>query len=123
MAGLRLIIYGLVKITRIELRKELLLLDINKDGQIANRVINLPRIKWDSLVDNLAEIKTGWNFFKHDINTFGGMDGREQLTARIVKERDLREVFIDIQAIDAVVVGRVGVVQKGNWVRKYSKAI
>ena len=43
--------------------------------------------------------------------------------ARMVKERDLREVFVDIQATDAAVVGGVGVVWKGDWVRKYSKAI
>ena len=101
---------------RIELQKELLLLDINKDGQIVNRVINLPGIKQDSLVDNLAEIKTGQNFFKYDINIFRGVDGKKQLIAYIVKEQDLREVFIDIQAIDVVAVGRVGVVQKGNQV-------
>ena len=59
MAGLRSIIHGLVEITRIELRKELLLLDVNEDGQIANRAINLPGIEWDSLVDNPAEMKTG----------------------------------------------------------------
>ena len=123
MAGLRLIIYGLVEITRMELRKELLLLDVDEDGQIANRAINLPGIKQDSLVDNPAEMKTGWNFFKHDINTFRGVDGGEQLTARMVKERDLREAFVDIQAIDAAAVGGVGVVWKGDRVRKYSKAI
>ena len=123
IAGLRLMIYGLVKITWMELRKELLLLDVNKDGQIANRVTNLPRIKWDSLVDNPAEIKIGQNFFKHDINTFRGIDSGEWLIARMVKERDLREAFIDIQAIDVAAVGRVGVVWKGDRVRKYSKAM
>ena len=39
IAGLRLIIYRLVETTRIELRKELLLLDINKDSRVADRVI------------------------------------------------------------------------------------
>jgi hypothetical protein len=39
MAGLRLIIYGLVEMTRIELRKELLLLDVDEDGQVVDRAI------------------------------------------------------------------------------------
>ena len=39
IAGLRLIIYRLVKITRIKLRKELLLLNINKNGQIIEGAI------------------------------------------------------------------------------------
>ena len=123
IAGLRLIIYRLVKTTQIELQKELLLLDVNKDGQIIEGAIQLPRIKQNSLVDNLVEIKIGQNFFKYNINTFRGVDGREWLIARIVKERGLREAFINIQAIDAAVVGRGEVVQKGNQVRKYSKAV
>ena len=57
------------------------------------------------------------------MNTFRGVDGGEWLTARMVKERDLREAFVDIQAIDAVVVGGVGVVWKGNRVQKYGKAM
>jgi len=123
MAGLRLMIHGLVETTRMELRKELLLLGVDEDGRIANGATKLPGIEWDSLVDNPAEIKTGWNFFKHDMNTFGGVDGREWLTARMVKERGLREAFIDIQATDAAVVGGVGVVWKGDRVRKYGKAV
>jgi len=47
-------------------------------------------------VDNPAEIRTGWNFFKYNMNTFGGVDGGEWLTARMVKERGLREAFVDI---------------------------
>ena len=45
MAGLRSMIHGLVETTRMELRKELLLLDVNEDGQVANRATNLPGIK------------------------------------------------------------------------------
>jgi len=45
IAGLRSMIYGLVKITRMELRKELLLLDVDKDGRIVEGATQLPRIE------------------------------------------------------------------------------
>lgn len=63
MAALRLMIYGLVETTRVELRKELLLLDVDEEGETIDGVTQLPAIDWDNLVNNLAEIRTGWNFF------------------------------------------------------------
>ena len=63
IAALRLIIYGLVEITQVELRKELLLLDVNKEGEIINRATQLLAINQDNLVNNLVEIRTGQNFF------------------------------------------------------------
>ena len=77
MAGLRLMIHGLVETTRMELRKELLLLDVDEDGQVADGATQVPVIEWDSLVDNPAEIRTGWNFFKDKRNRFGGVEGED----------------------------------------------
>ena len=51
-----------------ELQKELLLLDVNKDGQVINRATQIPIIEWDNLVDNPAKIRLGWNFFKNKRN-------------------------------------------------------
>jgi hypothetical protein len=37
----------------------------------------VPVIMWDSLVDNLAEIRLGWNFFKDKRNRFRGVEGED----------------------------------------------
>ena len=87
MAVLRLIIYGLVETTQVELQKELLLLDINKEGETIDRATQLPVINWDNLVNNPVEIRTGWNFFQDKRNTFRGVDGKEWLATRVGNKR------------------------------------
>jgi hypothetical protein len=57
MAGLRSMIHGLVETTRMELRKELLLLDVDEDGRVVDGATQVPVIEWDRLVDNPA----GWS--------------------------------------------------------------
>jgi hypothetical protein len=44
MPSLQLIIYSLVETTQFKLQKQLLLLDINKDGQLAEGATLLPAI-------------------------------------------------------------------------------
>ncbi len=56
-----------------ELLKNVLLLDVNKDSKITEENSQLPVIDWDSLVDNLAEMRSGWNFLKDSRNTFRGV--------------------------------------------------
>ena len=123
MAGLRSMIHGLVETTRMELRKELLLLDVDEDGRVADGATQVPVIEWDSLVDNPAEMRSGWNFFKDKRNTFGGVEGEDWLSSRVVQERKLREAFVDVRATDTTVAGRRRVVWKANRVRTYDKAI
>ena len=63
-----------------ELWKELLLLDVDEDGWVVDGVTQVPVIKWDSLVDNLAEMRLGWNFFKDKRNIFKGVEGEDWLS-------------------------------------------
>jgi hypothetical protein len=58
MPRLQSIIHGLVETARIELYKALLVLEVDEDGQVKDRATPLPPIKWDSIVDNPAEIRT-----------------------------------------------------------------
>ena len=59
IASLRSIIYRLIETTQIKLRKELLLLNVNEDGRVVDRAIQVPVIKWDSLIDNPTEMRSG----------------------------------------------------------------
>lgn len=123
MPGLRSMIHGLVETARMELHKNLLVLDVDKDGQIINGATPLPPIEWDSIVDNPAEMRSGWNFFQDKRNTFGGVDGKGWLARRVVQEKKLREAFVDVQATDPSVPGGLGVAWKAKAVRRYEKAM
>ena len=123
IADLQCIIYRLVKIARIELQKDLLLLDIDKDGRVARGVVDQLVIKQDKLEDNLVEIKLGQNLFKDKRNNFRGVKGAKQLSKQVVEEKRLREAFIDVKAIDIIVASRGGVVWVKKQVRKYNKVI
>ena len=59
MADLRCMIHGLVETARVELRKDLLLLDVDEDGRAVEGVADWLVIEWDKLEDNLVEIKLG----------------------------------------------------------------
>src|SRR5947207_3103290 len=88
----------------------------------------LPAIDWGSLVDNPAEMRSGWNFLKDPRNTFGGVKGDSWLTQRIAEEPRLREEFIDVQATNAAAAaegggGGRGVVWRSGRVREWVKAL
>ena len=123
IADLQYIIYRLVKIARIELQKDLLLLDIDKDRQVVRGVVDQLVIKQDKLEDNLVEIKLGQNLFKDKRNNFRGVKGAEQLSKWVVEEKRLREVFINVRVIDIIVASRGRVVWVKKQVRKYNKVI
>ncbi|KAG9191444.1 hypothetical protein G6011_09532 [Alternaria panax] len=123
MPGLRSMIHGLVETARFELQKRLLLLDIDEDGRLAEGATPLPTIHWDSIVDNPAEMKVGWNFFQDKRNTFGGVDGKSWLAHRVIHEKRLQEVFVDVQATNPSVPEGRGVVWRARAVREYEKAM
>jgi hypothetical protein len=77
-------IYGLAQTARVQLLKELLLLKVDREGQIVEGTTALPAIDWASMVDNLAELKLGWSFLQDVRNSFGGVDGEGWLSRRVV---------------------------------------
>ena len=129
MPALRSMVHGLVEMARMELLKDVLLLDVNEDGKIAEGNSQLPAIDWGGLVDNPAEMRSGWNFLKDPRNMFGGVKGDSWLTQRIVEEPRLREEFVDVQATNAAAAaengdgGGGGVVWRSGRVREWVKAV
>lgn len=123
MQQLRSMIHGLVETAQIHLYRELLLLDMNEDGQLAASATILPEIPWDDVVDNPAEMRSGWSFLDDPRNTFGGVDGRTWLTERIIREKRLREAFVNVRATDPSVRGGRGVVWQAKREAQYEKAM
>ncbi|KAF2835755.1 hypothetical protein M501DRAFT_917198, partial [Patellaria atrata CBS 101060] len=119
---LRSMIHGLVETARLELMQDLLLLDMDEDGQVKEGSTTAPAICWDSLVDNPAEMKAGWNLFKDSRNTFGGVDGKEWLSGRMVREQRLRRRFINSIAKDTAAPDGYGIAWRIAQVRRYQKA-
>ncbi|KAF1923105.1 uncharacterized protein M421DRAFT_13137, partial [Didymella exigua CBS 183.55] len=122
MPQLRSMVHGLVDTTRMELRRDLLLLDVDELGQPADGATLLPAIEWDKVVDNPAELRAGWNFLQDPRNTFGGVDGGTWLSRRIADEERLRRTFVDCEASDVSPGGR-GIVWAAKRVQQYETAL
>ncbi|KAI9881994.1 MAG: hypothetical protein M1823_006286, partial [Watsoniomyces obsoletus] len=122
MPQLRSMVHGLVETTRKELHRELLLLDVDETGQLADGATTLPAIEWDKVVDNPAELRAGWNFLQDPRNTFGGVEGGSWLSQRITKEKRLRKAFVDHKASNLTSGGR-DVVWIAKRVQQYEKAM
>jgi hypothetical protein len=45
-----------------QLLRKMLLLDVNNEGQSAAGAIAISFIRWNRLINNAAERKTGWHF-------------------------------------------------------------
>ncbi|KAJ1673709.1 hypothetical protein EV182_004712, partial [Spiromyces aspiralis] len=105
MASLRAMIHGLLHMARAQLRRAVLLLDVDEDGEPAAAAATpggepggataWPAIRWDRLVDNAAETKAGWSFAEDPRNqeAFGGVDGKRWLADRVAREERLRREF------------------------------
>jgi hypothetical protein len=112
MASLRAMIHGLLHTARAQLRRAVLLLDVDEDGEPAatarrgagesagSGVTAWPAIQWDKLVDNAAETRAGWSFAEDPRNreAFGGVDGKRWLADRVVGEARLRREFFDTKS-------------------------
>jgi hypothetical protein len=123
MAELRGMIHGLVTTIRENMWKDLLLLDIGEDGVVKKGTTQPPPIPWDQIVDNPAEMKTGWNFFKDPRNTFGGVDGQKWLAERVWSESRLRKAFVDEVATRGALATGGEVVWKEKRIKEYEKAM
>ena len=122
MPELRSMIHALVETTRTELHRDLLLLNVDESGQLADGATPLPVIEWDRVVDNPAELRAGWSFLQDPRNTFGGVKGDCWLSQRIIHEKRLRKDFVDREASDLSPGGR-GVAWAIKRVQQYEKAL
>jgi len=121
---LRSMMHGLVETTRVELRRDLLLLDMDDEGNIVAGSTQIPTIDWTHLVDNPAERRVGWSFVRDPRNEALGLKGgKGWLSRRIINEKLVREAFIDVGATNTTVAGGRGVVWRGDRIRRYGQAM
>jgi hypothetical protein len=123
MPQLRSMIHGLVQATRMELRRELLLLEVDDAGDAVEGATILPTVAWDKMVDNPAELRAGWNFLQDARNTFGGVDGAGWLAKRVAKEKKLRRSFVDADASRLAAAAGCGVAWVKKRVEQYEEAM
>ncbi|KAK4117986.1 hypothetical protein N657DRAFT_638369, partial [Parathielavia appendiculata] len=103
ITSLRAMIHGLLHAARAQLRRAVLLLDVDEDGEPVTTAKQgagepagataWPAIQWDKLVDNAAETKAGWSFAEDPRNreAFGGVDGKRWLADRVEEEEGEEE--------------------------------
>jgi superfamily II DNA/RNA helicase len=123
MPQLRSMIHGLVQATRMKLRRELLLLEVDDAGDAVEGATILPTVAWDKMVDNPAELRAGWNFLQDARNTFGGVDGAGWLAKRVAKEKKLRRFFVDADASRLAAAAGCGVAWVKKRVEQYEEAM
>jgi superfamily II DNA helicase RecQ len=123
MSQLRSMIHGLVESTRIELRRELLLLEMDQASNPIEGATRLPAVEWDRMNDNPAELRSGWNFLQDPRNTFGGVNGVSWLATRIVQEKKLRREFVNTDASRLSLAAGDGVVWVKKRVDQYQRAM
>jgi hypothetical protein len=87
MLQLRSMIHGLVESTRMELRRELLLFEMDQAGNYMEGATRLPAVEWGRIVDHPAELRWGWDASQDPRNTFGGVNGASWLATRIIQEK------------------------------------
>ena len=92
MAEVRTMIRGLVGEARDVLYKELIMVDVDSQGQVD--ATQVPGIDWDTMVDNPSENRVGWSFLDDERSRFE-VDGKWWLYQRMFTEQKVRERFID----------------------------
>ena len=90
MAEVRTMIRGLVGEARDVLYKELMMVDMDSQGQVD--ATQVPGIDWDTMVDNPSESRVGWSFLDDERSRFE-VDGKWWLYQRMFTEQRIRERF------------------------------
>ncbi|KAL5370899.1 hypothetical protein DPSP01_014610 [Paraphaeosphaeria sporulosa] len=72
LADLWSMVKGLYETVRLQLLKDVLLLDLDERDEVWPRSTMLPPLSLDKLVDQPAELATGWSFLKHPDNKLDG---------------------------------------------------
>ncbi|KAI4221646.1 MAG: hypothetical protein L6R40_008618 [Gallowayella cf. fulva] len=96
LADLQSMVKGLYETVRLQLLRDILLLDVDETGDVRLGTTPLPRLSLDKLVDQPAEMASGWSFLKHPENNFDSWT--DWLFTRVLTEPQLRERFV--QGVD-----------------------
>lgn len=83
---------GLYETARLQLLRDILLLDVDETGDVRPGTTPLPELSLDKLVDQPAEMAKGWSFLKHPDNKLSGWV--DWLFNRVLTEPRLRQRFI-----------------------------
>jgi superfamily II DNA helicase RecQ len=89
---LRSTVKGLYETARMQLLKDVLLLELDARDQIRPGTTMLPELNLDRLVDQPADMSTGYSFLRHPDNNLESW--QTWLLFRVVEEPALRERFI-----------------------------
>jgi hypothetical protein len=125
MPQLRSMIHGMIASARHQILKELMLLQVDNEGVVANSMTALPVIDWGRLVDNAAEQRVGWSFMEdpRNQNATSVEDPKKWLGQRVGKEKALQSQFIDVEATRAALASGGGVVWVKDRVQAYGKSM
>lgn len=92
LADLRSMVKGLCETVRLQLLKDVLLLDLDERDRVRPGTTPLPELCMDKLVDQPAELATGWSFLKEPSNHLDGW--HTWLKDRVWAEAPLRDRFL-----------------------------
>lgn len=92
LADLQSMAKGLCETVRLQLLRDVLLLDIDEKGDVRPGTTPLPDMTLDKLTDQPAEMANGWSFLKHPSNQLDRW--HDWLFNRVLTETRLRERFV-----------------------------
>jgi hypothetical protein len=92
---LRTMVHEIIYAARMQLLRKMLLLNVNDEGQSAAGATAIPFIRWNQLVNNAAERRTGWHFVNDPRNqeAFGHINGGIWLARRVHQKMRLQQRF------------------------------
>jgi hypothetical protein len=92
LADLQSMAKGLYETVRLQLLRDVLLLDVDETGSVRPGTTPLPDLCLDKLVGQPAEMASGWSFLKHPENHFDKW--ADWLFTRVLTEPQLRDRFV-----------------------------
>ncbi|KAL6155692.1 hypothetical protein ACJBU6_05896 [Exserohilum turcicum] len=125
MALLRTMVHGMIASTRQDMLKQLLLLQLDSEGEVVPETTPYPAIYWDKLVDNAAAQQAGWSFMEDARNwqATSVEDPKRWLLERIQQEKRLRHEFADVTASRVALAGGGGLVWVKERIQTYYQAM
>lgn len=92
LADLQSMAKGLYETVRLQLLRDILLLDVDETGDVRPGTTPLPELSLDKLADQPAEMAKGWSFLRHPDNKLDSW--ADWLFNQVLTESRLRERFV-----------------------------
>jgi superfamily II DNA helicase RecQ len=91
LIDLQSMVHGLYETVRMQLWRDVLLLDVDEWGRVRRGASPLPKLRLEDLVDQPADLSPGFSFLKHPDNHFDAWE--DWLLDRVVQEAPLVKRF------------------------------